>query len=411
MRRLIDSFINLILLLLAIIIVIVTIYFCLDVFEIIDVPENLSIANLFYSKIEVMSVGESLLPLNIIDDSNGSIENKPKIVVDRGDGSVEDYTTRRDTLERLQALQEKYNEENPDSSKDEKIAVTNSDKLYYSQLDTYGKQIYDKLYNNKDKLKTGTYTADFDTQFNDLLHDEENGTTILNNAFQLAINALTFDNPELFYVDVTKMYLLTEITTRAFSRTYRVSIGGNGSSYLFNEFNTADGVYTAISNVELTKKNLINSCSDKDTIEKIRTVHDYLVDNIEYDSTYDSNVYNIYGALANGKCVCEGYARAFKYILDDMDIPCVIACGIGRNSEGATESHAWNYVELDGIWYAIDCTWDDPVIRGGSGYIAESRRYTYFLKGSDTIFRDHFEDGNIVGTFNFKYPELSKTDY
>lgn len=412
MKKAIDNFINLILILLAIVISLGTIYFCLDVFEIIEVPENLSIANLFYSKIEIMSVGESLLPTDI-DGTNGNGTQKPKVVVDRGESveNPEGLTERRDTLERLHALQEKYNEENPDSSKAEKIEVTNSDRLYYSQLDTYGKQIYDKLYSNKDKLKTGTYTANFDTQFNDLLHDEEKGTEVLNNSFQLAINALTFDNPDLFYIDVTKIYLLTEITTRAFSKTYRVSIGGNGGSYLFNEFNSGDGVYTAISNIELTKKNVINSCSNKDTVEKIKIVHDYLIDTIEYDSTYDNNVYNVYGALANGKCVCEGYARAFKYILDGLDIPCVIACGIGRNSEGSTESHAWNYVKVNDIWYAIDCTWDDPIIRGGNGYLSEERRYTYFLKGSDTIFKDHFEDGNIVGTFGFKYPELSKTDF
>ena len=322
MKKAIDNFINLILILLAIVISLGTIYFCLDVFEIIEVPENLSIANLFYSKIEIMSVGESLLPTDI-DGTNGNGTQKPKVVVDRGESveNPEGLTERRDTLERLHALQEKYNEENPDSSKAEKIEVTNSDRLYYSQLDTYGKQIYDKLYSNKDKLKTGTYTANFDTQFNDLLHDEEKGTEVLNNSFQLAINALTFDNPDLFYIDVTKIYLLTEITTRAFSKTYRVSIGGNGGSYLFNEFNSGDGVYTAISNIELTKKNVINSCSNKDTVEKIKIVHDYLIDTIEYDSTYDNNVYNVYGALANGKCVCEGYARAFKYILDGLDIP------------------------------------------------------------------------------------------
>ena len=71
-----------------------------------------------------------------------------------------------------------------------------ANRFYYSQLDVYGKLIYDKLYENKDKLKTGTYTADFGTAFDELLH-EENGSETLNNSFQLAINALTFDNPDL----------------------------------------------------------------------------------------------------------------------------------------------------------------------------------------------------------------------
>ena len=134
------------------------------------------------------------------------------------------------------------------------------------------------------------------------------------------------------------------------------------------------------------------------------------IDNIEYDGSKTSTAYNIYGALTEGRAVCEGYARAFKYILDDMDIPTIIVCGIGQNRENETESHAWNYVYIDRQWYAIDTTWDDPVIRG-TGIINESFKYSYFLKGSNSFFTDHIEDGNIVGDANFVYPKISETDY
>lgn len=55
--------------------------------------------------------------------------------------------------------------------------------------------------------------------------------------------------------------------------------------------------------------------------------------------------------------------------------------GTATNSQGETENHAWNYVQLNGIWYAVDCTWDDPIIIG-NGKINESIKYQYFLKGS-----------------------------
>ena len=72
-------------------------------------------------------------------------------------------------------------------------------------------------------------------------------------------------------------------------------------------------------------------------------VHDYLVDNINYDTSLSNqNIYNIYGALINRKCVCEGYARAFKYLLDELNIPCVMVIVTGTNSQGETENHAWN---------------------------------------------------------------------
>ena len=166
--------------------------------------------------------------------------------------------------------------------------------------------------------------------------------------------------------------------------------------------------------IEQEKNNLVNQCQNKSTVEKIKIVHDYLVDNTEYDLEAGENIYNVYGTLIDKKSVCEGYARSFKYIMDDLNIPCIIACGIGKNSEGKAESHAWNYVQIDDEWYAIDVTWDDPVITG-PGYLSEAKKqeskYEYYLNGSNKFFEDHFEDGNIVGEANFKYPTLSVLNY
>ena len=92
--------------------------------------------------------------------------------------------------------------------------------------------------------------------------------------------------------------------------------------------------------------------------------------------------------------MCEGYARGFKYILDELGIPCVLISGTATNSNGETESHAWNYVELEGKWYAVDVTWDDPVIVG-DGYITSDVKYKNFLKGSDTFFETHEADGYL----------------
>jgi transglutaminase/protease-like cytokinesis protein 3 len=204
------------------------------------------------------------------------------------------------------------------------------------------------------------------------------------------------------------MYLLTEITTRPFSKTYKVSIGGNGNSYISDEFSSDGAVQASINITREYKNEIIKKCENADTVQKIKIVHDYLVDTIDYDADAGSNVYNIYGALVDKKAVCEGYARACKYILDDLGIPCIIACGVAKNSQGNTQSHAWNYVQIDGQWYALDVTWDDPV---GTGRITDEIKYAYFLKGGNNFFTDHYEDGNIVGESNFQYPKLSVLDY
>jgi transglutaminase/protease-like cytokinesis protein 3 len=104
-------------------------------------------------------------------------------------------------------------------------------------------------------------------------------------------------------------------------------------------------------------------------------VHDYLVETIDYDSSLSKdNIYNIFGALISKECVCEGYAKSFKYLMDGLNIPCTMVIGKARNSSGNTESHAWNYVKIDEKWYAIDVTWDDPVVIG-IGNLDRTRKY------------------------------------
>ena len=150
---------------------------------------------------------------------------------------------------------------------------------------------------------------------------------------------------------------------------------------------------------------------DYSLYDKIRTMHDYIVENTEYDDTISrSNIYNMYGAFINQCAVCEGYSKAFKYAMDRLDLPCIIVCGTATNQSGNVESHAWNYVKIDDAWYAVDATWDDPIIIG-YGNATSKMRYHYFLIGSDEFFKDHLEDGTLVGDFRFSYPQISTTKY
>lgn len=402
MKRLLNSIFTFVLLVVSIIIFCVTLYFCLDVFEIIEVPEKYSLVSLFHSKIEVMVPTEDIVS-NIIEEEVLK-QPSPRVVVEHANNSE----TAVDP-EFWNELEEKLKTQ----EKVEMEGDTTPQNFYYEQLDEYAKIIYDELNANIDKLKTGTYSADFGLTFDDLLH-QDNGSEVLRNSFQLAINAITFDNPDLFYLDVTKLFLLTETTTRAFSKKHEVTIGPNDQSYLSDSFPTENDVDNAIESISQIKNDLVMQCDGKSTVEKIKIVHDYLIDNTDYDSLAGENIYNVYGTLINKKSVCEGYARSFKYIMDELNIPCIIACGIGKNSTGAAESHAWNYVQVEGEWYAMDVTWDDPVIPEhllGKVTISDEDRYQYYLKGANKFFEDHFEDGNIVGEANFKYPTLSVLNY
>ena len=395
-----DNFIISIIIMLIVIIFLCTVYFTLDVFGIIKVPAKYSIASLFYSRIEVIVSGA-----HTIDDENViNRENKKKVVVQNNVSKENLATNVEDPLD----LMPEYTESSDNNSIEEE--QLNTDRFYYNQLDQYGKILYDELYNNKDKLKSGTFVAEYGNKFDNLLK-QENGEDVLNKALDSAMNSLVLDNPELFYIDITKMYLLTNITTRILSTTYEVSISGNGDSYLEEGFNSEEEVDVAINNIENIKNEIISNTSGN-TVDKIRYVHNYLIDTVEYDVNAGTGIRDIYGTLINQKAVCEGYAKAFKYIMDELEIPCILVCGTATNSVGVTENHAWNYVQIDGVWYAVDVTWDDPIIRGELlGDLPDDIRYGYFLNGSEKFFQNHVEDEQLLDGIALSYPELSITNF
>ena len=119
--------------------------------------------------------------------------------------------------------------------------------------------------------------------------------------------------------------------------------------------------------VEKMAEGMAEKLDGKTDFEKIKAVHDYIVLNCEY-SLFHNGAYN---CLFNGKACCNGYALAFKMIMDE----CGIACRYVESTD-----HAWNAVCLDGVFYNVDLTWAD----GQDNTIS----YEYFLK-SNADFPDH----------------------
>ena len=285
------------------------------------------------------------------------------------------------------------------------------DKYFYNQLDEKSRIIYRAFESNKEQMKTGTYQIELGTSFSDVL-SQSNGQEKLGEYYQSAIEAYTYDNAEVFYLSPRKMYLNIETTTKGGDSTYNVYINsGSEANYLTEEFNSKQAIDQAISQIEQVKNQILQNKTGN-TYEDIKMIHDYLVDTINYDSSLSKqNIYNIYGALVNRECVCEGYARAFKYLLDELDIPCVMIIGTATNSQGETENHAWNYVQLNGAWYAVDTTWDDPVVVGG-GTASEESKYKYFLVGREIMDQDHSPSGQFTDDGKiFSYPNLSNANY
>ena len=294
----------------------------------------------------------------------------------------------------------------------ETIHIDRTKNFYYHQLDEAGKVIYKGLEDNIENMKSGNYRINFKTQFNQLLKQKA-GADKLNVSFQSAWNAFSYDYPEIFYIDVTKLILTTQTTSIAGFSTHKVSLSNDDyPNYFIDGISSEQELREKEQQLANIRNKIVKSLDGHSRYEQVKYVHNWLVNELTYDTTYQKDdIHNIYGALVHKKVVCEGYARAFKYILDGLGIECVLVSGTATNSNGTTETHAWNYVKMNDKWYAVDVTWDDPIIKGG-GTLTDKIRYQYFLKGSADFLKNHVEDGYLSdNSMKFKFPVLEKEDF
>ena len=279
-------------------------------------------------------------------------------------------------------------------------------KYFYSQLDTYSKILYKSLEDNIEKLKAGNQEIEVSNSLSNVMQTES-GREQINTIYQNAWNAFRLDHTEIFYIDIKNIYLETKTITYGKNIKYEFKLISNNSNVL-------EDVNSYISKIENKKKEIIKSLEDKNNTYKVLYIHNWLIDHLNYDITmHAENNNNIYGAIIENNAICEGYAKAFKYLLDELNIPSIIVCGEGIDEQGSTEKHAWNEVYLNGKWYAIDVTWDDPIIIG-KGNITKELKYKYFLRGASTINKNHFQSGKMTENpeeIEFKYPVLSEESY
>ncbi len=118
-------------------------------------------------------------------------------------------------------------------------------------------------------------------------------------------------------------------------------------------------------------------------------IYDWLIGHVEYDDTY--TYFTADAAILNGRCVCNGYAKAFVLLARACGLEAGRVTGVIRDEVGNPNEeggHAWNVVKVDGQWYKLDATWDD-----GVGHI-------YFLVDDDLMEVQHCKRvtdiGNVV---------------
>lgn len=151
---------------------------------------------------------------------------------------------------------------------------------------------------------------------------------------------------------------------------------------------------------EILKRIITKKMTD---VEKIKAVHDYIVLHTAYyenprlkPEDYPAEVFTIEGVLLKGEAVCQGYAETFQLFMEKLGISSRVV--VGKDLIDLV-GHAWNMVSLDGKWYHVDVTWDDPVPDQ-----PDRVQYKYFLVTDEILSVDH--------SWNRKdYPACDSTDY
>ena len=171
------------------------------------------------------------------------------------------------------------------------------------------------------------------------------------------------DHPELFYV----------------KNEYTISYYDNGAVYFRPQYLSFTDSQVAQFNAKVEE--IVKSARQFNTpLEQMLYVHDYLATYCGYNwevatgnKEPTSRVFSAYGVLVDRDAVCQGYALAYKLILNKLGINCITVTSTDMH-------HMWNLVQLDGKWYHVDVTWDDsvPDMQGRA-------LHSYFLLSDSTI--------------------------
>ncbi len=209
-----------------------------------------------------------------------------------------------------------------------------------------------------------------------------------------ALNAFVYDNPQIFWLN--NIFGYTNLDGSTYVECYSV-LSADECSKKIDVFTTEIQKLTADIDPELSD------------YKKEKILHDRLLETCSYkDGVYSMDhgwqYFSAYGAVVDGECVCEGYAKAMQILLKSCGIT---SCTIRGVADGI--NHMWNVVLLDGKWYHLDPTWDDN---------EETISYEYFNLSTEEILCNHSisnelsqsETGGYEDNANFFIPQCVSDD-
>lgn len=192
-------------------------------------------------------------------------------------------------------------------------------------------------------------------------------------------NSMRFEHPELFYLsyyfNLEPNNTATFFKTLVMNKPVDVSDENGNITQIMPYTMDKDEIKKRQAIIDAETEHILSLTDDDMTpLQKVLTVHDYIASNYSYDLSLESSTLDT--MIMQRKGVCQGYSYLFYHIMNKLDIPCI---NVPSNACG----HIWNKVQLNGQWYNIDVTHDDPTSTD-IDYSSGDKR-THFLMSDEEL--------------------------
>lgn len=248
----------------------------------------------------------------------------------------------------------------------------------------YGRKQLEKMANSSSLLYAYEQMVDGIEEYSSEIKVRNVFNSVTFEEWQVVLYCYLYDYPQHFWMDS--------------SYRYSYIAGSNGEiivhailpNYAFTEAELSTARKTFNNEANEILSTLSPSMSEYDLEISI---HDQLCARIVYQDS--KHAHNAYGGLVTGSAVCEGYGKAYQYLLNQVGIESTLSTGTGTPSgSNITENHAWNLIKIDGDYYYTDLTWDDQ----------NEPYYGYFNVTTAMLEEDH-----SISTFPYSMPLCTAT--
>lgn len=225
---------------------------------------------------------------------------------------------------------------------------------FYDKMNDHEKEIYQRLYY--------------------VIHEHQESIDVKTCDIELLTDILiklSYDHPEFYYVNINEFEYSQQQGSLIFYPHYDYTQQEIEYYHQKIKENTEELIYQI---------NLV-----EDQILQIQMIYEYIADHVHYQMTHQTDQ-TLIGSLVQGNAVCAGYARAYQYLLNQIDIDCTYI--VGKSTDNSLnqgviegyEGHAWVMIHLDDDYYYSDVTWAD--VEEGE---LQHTCYGYMLMSSDEM--------------------------